>query len=94
MLFSGGKMPGHPWALADARLFICTAEGCRWARFLLNPTVRDFCPLHSLNTRFPAEHGDRDWDVKCPEPECIVKTHIAVYDETLHYAGFFRCADH
>ncbi|MEU1479762.1 hypothetical protein [Streptomyces sp. NPDC005760] len=94
MQFSGNRLPGHPWALADARLFICDAAGCRWARFLLYPTPRDFCPRHGLTRRYPAKHGDRDWDVKCPEPECVVERHIDVYDETIHHAGFFRCAHH
>lgn len=94
MRFSGGKMPGHPWPLADARLWICTAEGCRWARFLLHPTARDHCLDHGLSTREPAEHGDRDLDVKCPEPECTKETYIESYDEARHHASFFRCASH
>ncbi len=95
MMFSGGKLPGFGWPLANARLFICTVpEGCRWARFLLHPTNRDHCPDHGLGTRHPAEDGDRNLDVRCPEPGCAVETHIDAYDEARHHASFFRCASH
>lgn len=96
MMLSGKIfLPGNGVPDDSLHLWVCRAEGCRWARLLtINRGDFDRCAAHDDTFVRLAESSDRDRDVKCPDRKCSKTKRIGQYDKKTHTPDYFRCDEH